>query len=67
MTMEKRVYMMPSTEVLPISTASIIAGSKIVNSVGGGIFNPIITGGDGGTSGARARGRRGTWSNGWGE
>ena len=66
--MEKRHYEKPTTEVMLIGTSSIIAGSKIVNSLGGGIFNPVITGGDGSSGGgARTRGRRGTWSNGWGE
>jgi len=61
--MEKRHYAKPTTDVMHISTVSIIAGSgDPVTAIGGGTFNPLITGGN---SGARTRSRRDAWDNGW--
>jgi len=65
MTMEKKEYTAPKVEVNEMETTAIIAGSKTVTSIGGGVF----TGGIGGGSSTAARGnvRRDAWSNGWDE
>ena len=62
--MEKKQYTTPRMEVYEMETTAIIAGSKTVTSIGGGVFNSTI---GGGSTAARGNGRRDAWSNGWDE